>query len=100
MRLAMIGAGYVGLVSGACFPEFGFDVVCVDKDADKIRRLGRGEKPPAGPVNDFCTYLLQTRIILLQKGDFSPHVVAPHLLRHKRENHNTLKSLNSFRAGH
>ena len=33
MRIAMIGAGYVGLVSGACFSEFGVDVVCVDKDA-------------------------------------------------------------------
>ncbi len=45
MRVAMIGTGYVGLVSGACFPEFGFDVVCVDRDEDKIGRLGRGEIP-------------------------------------------------------
>ena len=43
MRIAMIGTGYVGLVSGACFSEFGVDVVCVDKDADKIDRLQRGE---------------------------------------------------------
>jgi UDPglucose 6-dehydrogenase len=35
----MIGAGYVGLVSGACFADFGHEVVCVDRDADKIRRL-------------------------------------------------------------
>jgi UDPglucose 6-dehydrogenase len=41
----MIGVGYVGLVSGACFSEFGVDVVCVDKDADKIERLRRGEIP-------------------------------------------------------
>lgn len=45
MRIAMIGTGYVGLVSGACFSEFGLDVICVDKDADKIERLNRGEIP-------------------------------------------------------
>ncbi|MCH7794976.1 MAG: FAD-dependent monooxygenase, partial [Proteobacteria bacterium] len=39
MRVAMIGSGYVGLVSGACFSEFGIEVICVDKDADKIARL-------------------------------------------------------------
>lgn len=45
MRIAMIGTGYVGLVTGACFSEFGVDVVCVDKDAEKIRRLKEGEIP-------------------------------------------------------
>src|SRR5579871_2849657 len=45
MRIAMIGTGYVGLVSGACFSEFGVDVVCVDKDENKIARLKRGEIP-------------------------------------------------------
>ena len=45
MRVAMIGTGYVGLVSGACFADFGHTVVCVDKDATKIERLGRGEIP-------------------------------------------------------
>jgi UDPglucose 6-dehydrogenase len=45
MRIAMIGTGYVGLVSGACFSEFGVSVTCVDKDADKIERLNRGEMP-------------------------------------------------------
>ncbi len=39
MRVAMIGSGYVGLVSGACFADFGHEVVCVDKDAGKIERL-------------------------------------------------------------
>ncbi|MBI3517076.1 MAG: UDP-glucose/GDP-mannose dehydrogenase family protein [Proteobacteria bacterium] len=45
MRIAMIGTGYVGLVSGACFSEFGLDVVCVDKDEAKIARLLDGEMP-------------------------------------------------------
>jgi UDPglucose 6-dehydrogenase len=45
MRLAVIGAGYVGLVSGACFADFGHDVVCVDKDETKIAALRRGEIP-------------------------------------------------------
>lgn len=45
MRIAMIGTGYVGLVSGACFSEFGVDVVCVDKDQGKIDRLVEGVMP-------------------------------------------------------
>jgi UDPglucose 6-dehydrogenase len=45
MRVAMIGTGYVGLVSGACFADFGHDVICVDKDRDKIAALERGEMP-------------------------------------------------------
>ena len=45
MRIAMIGTGYVGLVSGAAFSEFGVEVACVDKDAGKIARLRRGENP-------------------------------------------------------
>ncbi len=45
MRIAMIGAGYVGLVSGACFSEFGVDVVCVDKDARKVASLRDGRIP-------------------------------------------------------
>ncbi len=45
MRIAMIGTGYVGLVSGACFADFGHHVTCVDKDADKIAALNRGEMP-------------------------------------------------------
>ena len=45
MRITMIGSGYVGLVSGACFAYFGHDVVCVDKDASKIARLKGGEMP-------------------------------------------------------
>ncbi len=45
MKIAMIGTGYVGLVSGVCFSDFGHDVVCVDKDPDKIETLKRGEIP-------------------------------------------------------
>jgi len=45
MRIAMIGTGYVGLVSGACFSDFGHEVACVDKDPAKIERLQRGEVP-------------------------------------------------------
>jgi UDPglucose 6-dehydrogenase len=45
MRIAMIGTGYVGLVSGACFADFGHDVTCVDKDERKIASLHRGEIP-------------------------------------------------------
>jgi UDPglucose 6-dehydrogenase len=52
MRIAMIGTGYVGLVSGACFSEFGVSVACVDKDADKIARLQRGEVPIYEPGLD------------------------------------------------
>ena len=52
MRIAMIGTGYVGLVSGACFSEFGVEVTCVDKDAAKIERLSRGEMPIYEPGLD------------------------------------------------
>ena len=52
MRIAMIGTGYVGLVSGACFSEFGTDVVCVDKDAGKIDRLLNGVMPIYEPSLD------------------------------------------------
>jgi UDPglucose 6-dehydrogenase len=45
MRIAMIGTGYVGLVSGACFADFGHHVTCVDKDADKIDGLNAGRMP-------------------------------------------------------
>lgn len=45
MRIAMIGTGYVGLVSGTCFSEFGADVICVDKDAGKIETLNAGDIP-------------------------------------------------------
>ncbi|MBB4658420.1 UDP-glucose dehydrogenase family protein [Parvularcula dongshanensis] len=52
MRIVMIGTGYVGLVSGACFSDFGHEVVCVDKDAGKIDRLLKGEMPIYEPGLD------------------------------------------------
>src|SRR5881227_871952 len=52
MRIAMIGTGYVGLVSGACFADFGHQVTCVDKDGDKIANLRRGEIPIFEPGLD------------------------------------------------
>ena len=52
MRIVMIGTGYVGLVSGACFADFGHDVVCVDKDQSKIDALLAGEIPIFEPGLD------------------------------------------------
>ena len=52
MKIAMVGSGYVGLVSGACFADFGHDVVCIDKDEDKIQRLREGIMPIYEPGLD------------------------------------------------
>ena len=52
MKIAMVGTGYVGLVSGACFSEFGWDVVCVDNNADKIAMLEAGKMPIYEPGLD------------------------------------------------
>ena len=54
MHVTMIGAGYVGLVSGACFSDFGHEVICVDRDVGKIEQLQTGNLPiyhdePWGP---------------------------------------------------
>ena len=45
MRVVMVGTGYVGLVSGVCFADFGHEVICVDKDPDKIKTLNGGGVP-------------------------------------------------------
>ncbi len=52
MKIAMVGSGYVGLVSGACFADFGHDVVCIDKDQGKIDRLHDGVMPIYEPGLD------------------------------------------------
>src|SRR5213075_2751761 len=52
MKIAMIGAGYVGLVSGACFSEFGHHLTCIDQDELKIGRLRRNEIPIYEPGLD------------------------------------------------
>ena len=52
MRVAMVGSGYVGLVAGACFADFGHEVVCIDKDADKVAALKAGRIPIFEPGLD------------------------------------------------
>ncbi len=45
MNIAIVGTGYVGLVTGVCFAEFGVNVTCVDKDLERIEKLTKGESP-------------------------------------------------------
>ena len=60
MRITMIGTGYVGLVSGTCFADFGHHVTCVDKDAGKIGALLDGKMPIWEPaVGDGDAELLE-----------------------------------------
>ncbi|MDP7539242.1 MAG: NAD-binding protein, partial [Alphaproteobacteria bacterium] len=52
MRIVIVGSGYVGLVSGACFSEFGVDVTCIDSDPKKIKKLKAGGTPIYEPGLD------------------------------------------------
>ncbi|MDT8327011.1 MAG: UDP-glucose/GDP-mannose dehydrogenase family protein [Roseovarius sp.] len=72
MRIAMIGTGYVGLVSGVCFSDFGHDVVCVDKDAAKIAMLEQGKVPIYEPGLD----ALMTRNVEAGRLSFTSDVGA------------------------
>jgi UDPglucose 6-dehydrogenase len=64
MRVTMIRAGYVGLVSGACFADFGHHVTCVDKDAGRVAALRRGEIPifEPGLADLVATNMAQERL--------------------------------------
>ena len=73
MRIAMIGTGYVGLVSGACFADFGHQVTCVDKDGDKIAALRRGEIPIFEPGLD----ALVAANVKAKRLDFTTDLTAP-----------------------
>ena len=56
MKLVIVGTGYVGLVSGACFAEFGYQTICVDKDKDRIESLNSGKCPFFEPGMDDLLY--------------------------------------------
>src|SRR5260370_24317531 len=73
MRIAMIGTGYVGLVCGACFADFGHQVTCVDKDAGKIAALHRGEIPIFEPGLD----TLVAANVKAKRLDFTTHLAGP-----------------------
>nr|AGU11271.1 UDP-glucose/GDP-mannose dehydrogenase family, NAD binding domain [uncultured organism] len=73
MRIVMIGAGYVGLVSGACLADFGHQVVCIDKDQSKIDRLRAGQIPIYEPGLDD----LVARNVAAGRLTFSTHLAEP-----------------------
>jgi UDPglucose 6-dehydrogenase len=80
MNVVMIGSGYVGLVSGACFAEFGADVTCVDVDAEKIERLRRGEVPIYEPGLEALMARNVTEGRLRFTTEFSPAVAEADLV--------------------
>ena len=64
MRVVMVGTGYVGLVSGVCFADFGHDVICVDKDPKKIATLNSGGIPIYEPgLEDLVAKNVKARLI-------------------------------------
>ena len=76
MRIAIIGTGYVGLVSGACFSDFGHDVICVDKDEAKIAALQAHVSQPIahhfGPMAETLARLHEQRIGTTYAEAFRP----------------------------
>src|SRR5258708_22153462 len=73
MRIAMIGTGYVGLVSGACFADYGHQVTCVDKDGYRVEGLRRGEIPIFEPGLD----ALVAANVKSGRLDFTTELAAP-----------------------
>ncbi len=74
MKIAIIGTGYVGLVSGVCFAEFGHEVTCIDKDETKINRLQRGEIPIYEPRLDVLVHKNLNDNRLIFTTDYAPGV--------------------------
>ena len=82
MRIAMIGTGYVGLVSGTCFSEFGVEARCVDTDSKKIEKLNAGRIPIYEPgLEDLVEKNVKAE--RLRFGSELAEAMANHVLRHE-----------------
>jgi UDPglucose 6-dehydrogenase len=77
VKIAMIGTGNVGLVSGVCFSDFGHDVMCIDKDAAKLEKLRAGEVPICEPGLDDLMAKNVTAARLSFSGDLKQAVAGP-----------------------
>ena len=80
MNICMIGAGYVGLVSAACFSEFGWTVACIDKDRDRVENLKRGVVPIYEPGLDDLLHRNLAAGRLTFSSDLGPAVAAADLI--------------------
>ena len=86
MKIVVIGSGYVGLVSGACFAEFGHDVTCVDTNQEKIERLREGIIPIYEPGLDTLVKKNGTELRLHFSTELAPAVPDAHQTRISIEN--------------